>query len=310
MKKRKGIAVLLILILSLAVTACGDRYGVKEGESYIYCMNTDKTGLVKVAAKISGNSAIKKAESVIDEMKKPTNEIEYTQAIPEQVKLLDCALKGSILEINFSEEYYEVKSLDEKLMRAAIVQSLLQIDGIDAVSVRVEGESLKDNEGNDVGLMNEDDIVDATGSSLSSYQTDTLTLYFADQNGSKLVKQEVDVHYSSNVLKEKLIVEKLMQGPSEEGAYPTINPAANLLSVTTKDGICYVNFDSTFLISAYDVLPEITIYSIVDSLVEGAGVRQVQITINGESNAKYMEKVDLSQPLNEEQDWIAADNKE
>ena len=291
MKKRKGIAVLLILILSLAVTACGDRYGVKEGESYIYCMNTDKTGLVKVAAKISGNSAIKKAESVIDEMKKPTNEIEYTQAIPEQVKLLDCALKGSILEINFSEEYYEVKSLDEKLMRAAIVQSLLQIDGIDAVSVRVEGEPLKDNEGNDVGLMNADDIVDATGSSLSSYQTD-------------------DVHYSSNVLKEKLIVEKLMQGPSEEGAYPTINPAANLLSVTTKDGICYVNFDSTFLISAYDVLPEITIYSIVDSLVEGAGVRQVQITINGESNAKYMEKVDLSQPLNEEQDWIAADNKE
>ena len=292
MKKRKGIAVLLILILSLAVTACGDRYGVKEGESYIYCMNTDKTGLVKVAAKISGNSAIKKAESVIDEMKKPTNEIEYTQAIPEQVKLLDCALKGSILEINFSEEYYEVKSLDEKLMRAAIVQSLLQIDGIDAVSVRVEGEPLKDNEGNDVGLMNADDIVDATGSSLSSYQTDTLTLYFADQNGSKLV------------------VEKLMQGPSEEGAYPTINPAANLLSVTTKDGICYVNFDSTFLISAYDVLPEITIYSIVDSLVEGAGVRQVQITINGESNAKYMEKVDLSRPLNEEQDWIAADSKE
>lgn len=273
-------------------------------------MNTDKTGLVKVAAKISGNSAIKKAESVIDEMKKPTNEIEYTQAIPEQVKLLDCALKGSILEINFSEEYYEVKSLDEKLMRAAIVQSLLQIDGIDAVSVRVEGEPLKDNEGNDVGLMNADDIVDATGSSLSSYQTDTLTLYFADQNGSKLVKQEVDVHYSSNVLKEKLIVEKLMQGPSEEGAYPTINPAANLLSVTTKDGICYVNFDSTFLISAYDVLPEITIYSIVDSLVEGAGVRQVQITINGESNAKYMEKVDLSRPLNEEQDWIAADSKE
>ena len=160
MKKRKGIAVLLILILSLAVTACGNRYGVKEGESYIYCMNTDKTGLVKVAAKISGNSAIKKAESVIDEMKKPTNEIEYTQAIPEQVKLLSCALKGSILEIDFSEEYYEVKSLDEKLMRAAIVQSLLQIDGIDAVSVRVEGEPLKDDEGNEVGLMNGDDIVE------------------------------------------------------------------------------------------------------------------------------------------------------
>ncbi len=45
-------------------------------------------------AKISGNSGLKKAESVIDEMKKPTNEIEYTQAIPEQVKLLELCFKG------------------------------------------------------------------------------------------------------------------------------------------------------------------------------------------------------------------------
>ena len=57
----------------------------------------------------------------------------------------------------------------------------------------------------------------------------------------------MDVRYSSNVSKEKLIVEKLIQGPSGTEAYPTINPNTNLLSVTTKDGICYVNFDSTFL---------------------------------------------------------------
>ncbi len=74
-------------------------------------------------------------------MKKPTNEIEYT-GNSGTGEIFRLCLKGSILEINFSEEYYEVKSLDEKLMRAAIVQSLLQIDGIDAVSVRVEGEPL------------------------------------------------------------------------------------------------------------------------------------------------------------------------
>ena len=149
-----------------------------------------------------------------------------------------------------------------------------------------------------------------TGSSPSAYQTDTLILYFADREGDSLVTQKKDVRYSSNVSREKLIVEKLMQGPSGSGAYPTINPDANLLSVTIKDGICYVNFDSTFLTGAYDVLPEVTIYSIVNSLVEGTEAVQVQITINGETNAKYMETVDLSQPFEANIDLVAADEED
>jgi germination protein M len=109
--------------------------------------------------------------------------------------------------------------------------------------------------------------------------------------------------------KGKMIVEKLMQGP-ESGAYPTINSNANLLGVTIKDNICYVNFDSTFLTGEYDILPKLTIYSIVNSLVEGTEATQVQITINGESKAKYMGAVDLSQPLEEDLDLIAADDQE
>lgn len=77
--------------------------------------------------------------------------------------------------------------------------------------------------------------------------------------------------------------------------------------MTIKDGICYVNFDSTFLTGAYDVLPEVTIYSIVNSLIEGTEAQQVQITINGETDEKYMEAVDLSQPLGEKEELVAAE---
>ena len=79
--------------------------------------------------------------------------------------------------------------------------------------------------------------------------------------------------------------------------------------MTTKDKICYVNFDSTFLTGAYDILPELTVYSIVDSLVEGTGATRVQITINGETNASYMETVDLSQPLEADMDLVAAEEE-
>lgn len=44
-------------------------------------------------------------------------------------------------------------------MRAAIVQSLLRLDGVNAVSLSVDGEPLKKQTDGD-GLMNEDDFVE------------------------------------------------------------------------------------------------------------------------------------------------------
>lgn len=301
---------MIVFCMLLSLSACSGRTDVADGDSYIYGLNAERTGLIKISYDIPQEDAEEAAAAVLGELKKAPEEIDYTAAVPENVEVQGCELKGSILDVDFSSAYLDMENLEEKLVRAAVVQSLLRIEGIDGVSFTVDGNPLKDSEGYLIGLMNEDDFVENTGSSPSSYQTDTLTLYFANSTGDKLVSQKVDVRYSSNISKEKLIVEKLLQGPSGSDAYPTINPDTNLLSVTTKDGICYVNFDSTFLTSVYDVLPEITVYSLVNSLVEGTGAFQVQITINGESNAKYMETVDLSQPLSKNTDWIAVEENE
>ena len=297
------------LCLSVMLASCGKRTDVGKEDPFIYCLNEDRTGLTKISYDFPEGNAEETARAVLEELKEPAEEIEYTAPIPKEVKVQGCRLRGSILDVDFNSAYLEMGALEEKLVRAAIVQSLVLIDGINAVSFTVDGEMLKDSTGFPVGLMNEDDFVENTGSSPTAYQTDTLTLYFADKEGDSLVPREVDVRYSSNVSREKLIVEKLMQGPSGSGAYPTINPDANLLSVTIKDGICYVNFDSTFLTGAYDVLPEVTVYSIVNSLVGGTEAQKVQITINGETDAKYMETVDLSQPLEAKEELVAAEEE-
>ena len=299
----------MALCMAAFLVACGKEDEIGEGDSFVYCLNEDQTGLVKMACELPDGQTLETAQTVLEELGTPAEDIEYVNPIPEEVKVQDCELTGSILEVDFSEGYLGVESIREKLMRAAVVRSLVRVDGINAVSFTVDGNPLTDGKGVPVGLMNDDDFVENTGSSPSAYQTDTLTLYFANESGDRLVAQQANVRYSSNISKDKLIVEKLMQGPSGEGACPTINPDTNLLSVTTKDKICYVNFDSTFLTGAYDILPELTVYSIVDSLVEGTEATQVQITINGESNASYMEAVDLSQPLEADMDLVAAEEE-
>ena len=302
-----GVLCFFILLPSVLLSACGRSFEPAEGETFVYCLNEEHTGLVKVAFEFSGEDTMGIVESVLGKLQEPSDRIEYTAPIPENVEVTECGLRGSILGVDFNAAYEEMDGLSEKLTRAAVVRSLVQIDGVNAVAFTIEGEPLVDSEGHLVGLMNDDDFVENNESSLDDYQTDTLAVYFADKTGRQLVPQETEVRYSSNVPKEKLIVERLLKGPSESGAYPAVNPDANLLSVTINDGICYVNFDSAFLTGAYDVLPEVTVYSIVNSLIEGTEAQKVQITINGETDAKYMEAVDLSQPLEEKEELVAAE---
>lgn len=314
MLKRIRIFALIMSVTVLCIfvlPACRDTASEDESyDSFVYCLNADRTGLVKEEYEIPDGEPQEQAEQVLLKLKEQSDDLECVNPIPEDVEVRGCFLTGSILDVDFSGNYLHIERIQEKLVRAAVVQSLVQIEGINAVRFMIEGEPFTDSSGIETGLMNEDDFVGNISSSPSSYQTDTLTLYFANVEGDKLVEQKRIVRYSSNVSKDKLIVEKLMQGPAGSDAGPTINPNANLLSVTTKDNICYVNFDSTFLTGAYDILPELTVYSIVNSLVEGTEAEQVQITINGESNAEYMNTVDLSQPLSENRDLLAVKDDE
>ena len=85
------------------------------------------------------------------------------------------------------------------------------------------------------------------------------------------------------------MVEELIAGPSGriEGLYPSINPGTKVVSVMTKDGICYVNLDETFLAVVNNVSTDVSVYAIVNSLVELSSVNKVQILINGEVPSSF-----------------------
>ncbi len=302
--KQKVLGVLCIFCCLLLLSACAKRTEVQEGDSYIYCLNSDRTGLVKITYEAGKENTKTAADDMLKELQEPSQDIDYTAPIPKDVKVKKSELEGEILYLDFNEEYMKIPPLEEKLVRAAIVKSLIQIKGINGLWFTVEGEDMSDSSGKVLGYLNDDDFVQNTGSSLNSYETAKLTLYFANETGDKLSAHQMDVKYSSNMSREKLIVEKLMKGPRKNMGFPTINPDVSLLSVTIKDGICYVNLDDEFLTSGVDVKPEVTIYSIVNSLIEGTSAEKVQITVNGEKNISYMETVDLTQPLEQDLSWV------
>ena len=305
---RKKIVFLLAFLCMLLLVGCSN--GKETSKYNIEYLNKDKTGIVAVPYDASATTKDALIEEFFAALSSDPDNVEYRKPIPNDVEITKYSLDGALLTIYFDADYLNMKEVEEVLCRAAVVRTMTQISGIDCVSFYVDEKPLTDVNGKMVGTMYAESFVENPGEQINSIQNTNLTLYFSNQAGDGLVKETRRVHYSSNISLEKLIMEQLLEGPESKNGRSAIPSGTKLMSVSLVDGVCYVSFDENFKNQDYSVNEAIVIYSIVDSLVEGAGVRQVQITINGESNAKYMEKVDLSQPLNEEQDWIAADNKE
>lgn len=308
MKKVRIMWIGCCILLTLLCTACGDRQQTKDGKLYnIYYVNNEETKNIAGEYMTQTEDTEALLEELLGQLALVPSKFEYEAPLAGNFSLLGYTLDNGQLTMNFDGDYRGMDSVKEVLTRAAIVRTLTQIQGIDYVSFTVQGELLTDSSGIAIGTMASDLFIDNAGNEINAYESVNLHLYFANEDGTGLVEENRrNVVYSSNISLEKLVVEKLVEGPASEGAYPTINPSTKIISVTIKDGICYVNLDENFLNQPYNTSAELTIYSITNSLVELSNVNKVQITINGETNLSYREKINLNEVFERNLDLLAA----
>lgn len=308
MRKEKAVKVIwfLILLPLLICTGCGNQEQQNGKQYNIYYVNNEETKTLTREYITETENTDELLMEFLGQLAQVPSRFEYEAPLAGSFSLLGYALDNGQLTMNFDGQYREMDSVKEVLTRAAIVRTLTQIEGIDYVSFTVQGEMLADSSGVTIGMMSSDLFIDNAGNEINAYEKVNLHLYFANEDGTGLVEENRrNVVYSSNISLEKLVVEKLVEGPVSEGAYPTVNPTTKIISVTTKDGICYVNLDETFLNQPYSTSAEVTIYSITNSLVELSNVNKVQITINGETNLLYREKFSLNEVFERNLDLLA-----
>lgn len=286
----------LAAIVAMLLCACGRRAEVGEGKKYtIYYVNHDETGVIPYDYISKTEDRDELIDELLEQLEKVSEKLEYRAPLSGNVNLLSHTISEDQLILNFSESYRQQSVTTEVLVRASIVRTMTQIQGIQYVSFQVNSEPFADASGTVVGVMSADQFIDNEGNEINTYEKVKLTLYLADEDGDRLCPVVRSVVYNSNISMERLVVEQLIAGPAEnEKVFPTINPETKIVSVNVKDGICYVNLDSAFLTQIYNVTSDVTIYSIANSLVELANVNKVQIAINGDTNVSYKENMSLS----------------
>ena len=284
MRKRIIAWILLFTMILSCFCLTGCKKKDKENSVKIYYMDALGNGLVTEEHVLKNTSKEKQAREIMTLLAATPESSDYRRTIPEGVEVLDIVFDKTSVTINFDRNYGDFTGYTEVLIRAAVVKSLLQVEGVESVTFYVADKPLQDSKGALVGSMSGESFIDDYGEETDSLIPTTLTLYFASANGQSLVKKNIDVYYNSNIAKERLVLENLIKGVEDEDAKPPIPVGTKLLNVTVTDGVCYVNFDSTFLNVDAGISADVVIYSIVNSLTELDNINKVQLLVNGASS--------------------------
>ena len=113
---------------------------------------------LKKGIKPEGKTQKEQIDEILDKIQKNTDDIDYRSPFVKEVKVKEWSVKDGKLIVDFNRNYQKLSATEEILLRAAVVQSVGQISGVDAVLFMIDGESLQDMNGQVVGYMQPSDF--------------------------------------------------------------------------------------------------------------------------------------------------------
>lgn len=314
MKKHKRAIPFLILIIVLVVlffnfVTRDEKVEQVKKDVNLYYISKDGLSFYQVPYQFEkAVEPYDKAMEILEELKKVPKNEKCQQTIPQDVVWTNVVLDGNNLVIDFATSYSKMNSAQEIFLRTGIVKSLVQVPGIVSVEFKVNGMPLMNTSDQPVGMMDADRFIDGTEENWGVNTQEKMILYYANETGDALVERPTTINVVNNIPLEQLIIEALLAQPQEDGGYfSPIPEETKVIKTVTKDEICYVDLSKEFLDPMENVTAEISVYSIVNSLIEKENVNKVQFSVEGQTITSFRETMDLSLPFDRNLDLVEPD---
>jgi len=303
--RMKKISVLILILLGLLLNACSSNNEETDEDAIkVYYIDTRTSGLVDLQYDIISTETLEQVGELIYTLRlNPENPV-YTSVLPDTVSEPAFVINEDMgLTLNFDSTYSNLTGIDEILCRAALVKTLSQVAGIEYIQINVNGNPLIDSNDEVVGPLTAEDFIDSTDAAIYN----KMKLYFTNEEGTALVEYNTEINDDAgNSSMEELVINQLINGPTKLELYPTIPDGTVLLNVSTSDGICTVDFNEKFLDKLPNVSEEVTIYSVVNSLVELPDINKVKFTINNQVVETFWEETEFDVPFERNLEMIEA----
>lgn len=210
---------------------------------------------------------------------------ELVGTIPENVKINNVICGSELATLDFSKEFLDVDVFYEKQMISSIVYSILDIEGINGVSILIDGEILSCYPNTKEALPS---ILDKSIGINKIYdlnsrtETSSVVVYYLESIDNSLYYVPVTKVINDNRDKIKIIIEELTTSYiHEENLMSFLNSKARLIDYKEENNILFLNFNE-FLYDTDDKILEEVVYSISYSVFDNYDVNMVMFQVNGE----------------------------
>ena len=288
---------MILLLFALVLCGCTKKQERPEGALYVYYMNLQGTALLSEDYVPEKTEPIDQVEELLSKMEK-MEDSDKSSVLTGKFIVNSTELNGSILKLFLEGNRSEMPYSAYLLTLSALTRTLTQVEGVDALLVYINGETVTDNSGRAFGLMRPMMFANNASREENEYRVSELKLFFANETGTRLLEVDKSVRDSNTVSPERTVIRELLAGPKPGEGYAVLPADASLLSINIRDGICYLNFDETFVSGMEAGKEELAIYAVVNSLTSLDGIDQVQFTINSSSDVKLgLSGLKLSEPF-------------
>lgn len=275
----KRLSVPLLLILSLLLCGCSPNIGdTLKDSGVLVCRlanleDSPDDGLFCFEAFDLGEGEIA-FDTAIAKLNSAPIDTDISSVFPKDVRILTAKLLDGVAALNMNSAYLELSGIDETIADYGMVLTLCSIPGVSSVSILSGGELLKSD-------LTADDVV--LRNTVISDREAALRLYFPRADGDGLGYEYRSVRLGSDDSPERRLMDELMAGPQSAALSPIASKDTLLLSISTQDKVCSVNFSAEFLSGQNEISDEtaLAVEAIISSLASLADVDSVRILING-----------------------------
>lgn len=287
--------VMFSLILLAACKAPWDHTeDEKQYDGYIYYLNQDRNDLRSKGFGFDGMKGQELADAISKKLSSSPDD-NHISPLPDGVFIEKALIENDEIRVSFNKLFEQVDEREKTLCRAALVKSFAQIPDANYVSFYIGEELMEDESGQPYEKLTAADYLVVSAKDTDHEQI--LTLYYGDREGSHLVKESVPVPVTADQSIVRIIIERLIDGPAYEDETSLISDDTTVLSVSILDDTAYINLSSSFSDTVSTISPELTVYSIVNSVLDNTDLKKVQMLIDGEAPASFGGQVDLRFPL-------------
>lgn len=255
------------------------------GTNEIYLLGLNKY-LVKTNVLLETDNINTKIRSILDYLtiqksdKLPTG---LSGIIPMNTKVNNVEIKESIVTIDFSKELLDVKEELEERLIEAITYSIINIDGVEAIKIKVDGnlltelpktkKKLPELLNRNFGINKVFDIDNLNG-------IQKVTLYYLDKISNQNYYVPVTKYLNDDREKINIIIDNLSSNYIYESSLVSLlNQNTELINYEIEDEIMTLNFNNS--IFTHDKILEEVTYTIKESVCSTYPVKSVILEVEG-----------------------------